>query len=105
VSSVGKLTHEEIGAKAEFVAVLSKPIRQSHLYDVLVRLLYGQRKSVTSLELSPSIFNSQLSEDLPLRILLVEDISLNQKVVIQMLQRFGYRADVANNGLEALSAL
>jgi signal transduction histidine kinase/CheY-like chemotaxis protein/sensor domain CHASE-containing protein/HPt (histidine-containing phosphotransfer) domain-containing protein len=105
VSSVGKLTHEEIGAKAEYVAVLSKPIRQSHLYDVLVRLLYGQRKSVTPLELSPSIFNSQLSEDLPLRILLVEDISLNQKVVIQMLQRFGYRADVANNGLEALSAL
>ncbi len=105
LSSVGKLTQKELGAKAEFIASLSKPIRQSHLYDVLIRLLYRQRICVRPLPFSPPIFNSRFSQELPLRILLVEDIALNQKVALQMLKRLGYRADVANNGLEALAAL
>nr|WP_052324773.1 response regulator [Hassalia byssoidea] len=105
LSSVGKITQKELGAKAEFIAVLSKPIRQSHLYDVLIRLLCRQRICVLPLPFSAPIFNSRISQELPLRILLVEDIALNQKVALQMLQRLGYRADVANNGLEALTAL
>ncbi|MGI2904052.1 response regulator [Tolypothrix sp. VBCCA 56010] len=105
LSCVGKITQKELGAKAEFIAVLSKPIRQSHLYDVLIRLLCRQRICVLPLPFSAPIFNSRISQELPLRILLVEDIALNQKVAIQMLQRLGYRADVANNGFEALAAL
>ncbi|XGV97489.1 MAG: response regulator [Leptolyngbya sp. BL-A-14] len=40
-----------------------------------------------------------------LRILLAEDQPINQKIVLLMLQRLGYQADVADNGLEALKAL
>lgn len=53
----------------------------------------------------PQVFDSELSQQLPLSILLVEDITFNQKVALKMLERLGYQADVANNGLEALSAL
>jgi PAS domain S-box-containing protein len=44
-------------------------------------------------------------QKLPLKILIVEDNLLNQKIAALMLQRLGYDADVVNNGSECLSAL
>ena len=40
-----------------------------------------------------------------MRILLAEDNPVNQKVAFRMLERMGYAADIANNGLEALNIL
>jgi CheY-like chemotaxis protein len=39
------------------------------------------------------------------RLLLVEDNLINQKVATLMLKHMGYRADIANNGCEAVNLL
>jgi PAS domain S-box-containing protein len=41
----------------------------------------------------------------PLRVLIVEDNAVNQRVATLLLQRLGYRAATASNGIEAIAAL
>ncbi|MFW6357921.1 MAG: response regulator [Chroococcales cyanobacterium] len=104
LSSVGILPEEDSSAKVEFAAFLNKPIKQSHLYNTLLQILSQQRIPIqTEVSSTPQFIN--LAEKLPLRLLLVEDVVVNQKVAMQMLRRLGYRADVVNNGKEALEAL
>ncbi|MGL6139614.1 MAG: response regulator [Planktothrix sp.] len=100
----------------EIAACLNKPIKQSQLYNVLINILgeeplevhvqsqtYLHSRNRGNLRASQDI--PLLAEKLPLRILLAEDHLVNQKVALQILQRMGYRADVAGNGFEVLEAL
>lgn len=46
-----------------------------------------------------------LAERCPLRILIAEDNRVNQRLAEKTLQKFGYQADIANDGREALACL
>ena len=85
-------------------AFLTKPVKQFHLYNVLIQILGGQPIQVKPSPATPPQKNPQLAA-FPLRILLAEDNVVNQKVALHLLRQMGYRADVANNGLEVLEAL
>jgi CheY-like chemotaxis protein len=93
----------------ELAAYLTKPIKKSHLVNILINIFSHQVVTIKEKEnvehLTPSKFDSQMAARIPLKILVAEDNVVNQKVAINILQRLGYRADVAANGLEVLTAL
>ncbi len=100
------LGRQDIGASegdVEFAAVLSKPVKQSQLYNVLVGIFGGVPNIAQSLQIGQ--VTPALGAVIPLRILLAEDNPVNVKVALLTLERMGYRADVAGNGLEVLDAL
>jgi PAS domain S-box-containing protein len=106
LSSMGKQEIYHKLNELDLTAVLNKPIKQSQLYHILVNLFGGKtlerfrgENGKNSLEIPV------LGEKLPLKILLADDHLVNQKVALQILQKMGYRADVAGNGLEVLEAL
>ena len=91
--------------QAGFSGYLTKPLRQTQLHDCLALVIgreappeAGQGRIVTRHTVAESARRSG-------RILLVEDNPTNQKVALAMLQKLGWHADVAVNGLEAIRAL
>jgi PAS domain S-box-containing protein len=97
-------------AGAGFAATLTKPVKPSQLYEVLLRVCGGGTaadgvvRRESGRRAAPEL-DPRMAERLPLRVLVVDDVAVNQKLMVTMLGRMGYRADVAGNGLEALAAL
>ena len=93
---------KEIG----FAAYLTKPIRSSQLYDCLITVTKPQQKADAK-KLSSIVTKHTLAENKKrnLRLLIAEDNSINQKVVLHIIEKFGYHADAVANGQEAVEAL
>jgi PAS domain S-box-containing protein len=86
-----------------FTAWLTKPVKLSPLYDTLVSVFAPSPRAP---EPRPRArLDADMARQLPLCILLAEDNVVNQKVARRILERMGYRADVAANGIEVLDAL
>lgn len=83
---------------------VSKPIRRSQLLDALTAPFRTSAPAWKKAEVKPEPPQPP-AETLPLRFLLVEDNLINQKVANRLLDQLGYRADVANNGQEAVDAV
>jgi signal transduction histidine kinase/DNA-binding response OmpR family regulator len=104
LSSLGRGEQEVTGL--DLAAFLTKPIKPSRLFNALVDV-FGAEELPAAKEKAAAEpqFDPQMGKRHPLSILLVEDNVVNQKLALRLLERMGYRADVAANGLEALEAL
>jgi len=101
-SSLGR---REVGEDASlFDAFLSKPIHQSNLFDTLVGIIAREDAPSAAAPAPVSALDSGMAARHPLRILVAEDNVVNQKLALRILQRMGYRADLASNGIEALES-
>ncbi len=92
-----------------FSAFLLKPVKAAQLYDVMMDILaereQAERRRTDAPQERRQQFDPEMAQRLPLRILLAEDNAINQKLALRLLERMGYRADVAGNGLEAVQAV
>lgn len=103
LSSLGKPEVTEQIEKIEFAAILTKPIQQSQLYEVLVRVL--REKPIIVNHTLTDAEQKRLADTIPLRILVAEDITVNQEVIRLQLEKLGYIPDIVSNGIEVLEAL
>jgi CheY-like chemotaxis protein len=81
-----------------------KPIRPSQLLEALCRAMSIHLQREKRAPSSPAL-DPDLARRLPMRLLLADDNPINQKVGLSVLHKLGYRADIANNGLEVVKAL
>ena len=85
-----------------FDSSLGKPVRAMALFQTMA-CLFGE--TLPDANATASTPKTNISLDHPLKILLVDDNNVNQRVAALSLQRLGYRADLAANGLEAIAAV
>jgi PAS domain S-box-containing protein len=76
---------------------LMKPVRRSYFLD-------AASNALSKLQPAESVAASDSAATLPNEVLVVEDNPANQKLALMILSHFGCHADLAVNGLEAISA-
>ena len=101
--SIDAATIGEIG----FDAHLRKPLIPSALFDCLLTAFgYTDKTEDVTREITPADNPpSALPPDRDIRVLIAEDNAINQKLVLKILESFGYQAEIAVNGKDALKAL
>ena len=82
-------------------AVLVKPVKPAILYQTLATVLRGEDDRCIE---EPAI-HVPLAIASSLKLLVVEDNRLNQKVAQRMLAQLGYTADMAGDGIELLEMI
>jgi PAS domain S-box-containing protein len=91
--------------QAGFNACVIKPTRQAQLYECLVSVWAMNPAAPTAAAAQPVVSAQVAAATTRARILVAEDNVVNQRVAVRLLERLGYRADVAANGHEAFEAL
>ena len=102
LSSVGdeyKKNHNQL-----FSAVMTKPIKQQHLFRHVLAGLQPRDRSTPQGRQSTPTLSEDFSGTFPLRILVAEDNEINQQVILYILQKIGYNPTIVTNGREAVDA-
>ena len=111
--SYGKRGDRQISKDSGIAVYLQKPVRQSQLYNCLIKVFAeasgdcGEQRS-PRLIAKHSLLEKNLSNNQPeeavskVCILVAEDNLVNQKVALSQLKSLGYAVDIAKNGLEAV---
>jgi signal transduction histidine kinase/CheY-like chemotaxis protein len=100
LSSITRNAEDDNFNELKFYKHLKKPIRKSKILDIvhdifIKELVINHKEEVPQ---HSSLLNSS-------RLLVVEDNSVNQLVILAMLKKLGYQAEVAANGVDALRKL
>jgi len=106
MSSLGTRGDARRLAALGFAAYLTKPVKQSLLYDCLANVLGDAAVSAVTAK-TALVTRRTINEERRrrMRILVAEDNPTNQLVAQRVLEKLGFRTDVVANGQEAVRAL
>jgi PAS domain S-box-containing protein len=106
ITSYGKRGDAKRLEAIGFSAYLTKPVKQSQLYDCLATVLGAADPFVKTQE-TALVTRHTINEASRrrVRILLAEDNATNQQVALSILEKLGFRADAVADGRKAVQAL
>ena len=102
LSSAGQRGDADRSLELGVATFLTKPVSQTELLETIVRVLGTAGPKP---EPAAPIVRQAIEKNKKLRVLLVEDNSVNQKLAARLLEKRGHHVTVTANGLEALGAL
>ncbi len=96
----------QLAREKGFAGYLTKPVRKKELIECLQMVLKSKgscfkeddKLLVTRHVVNEKNFNNKI------KILVVEDNEINQKLIVKLLNKFGYSCDIAVNGAEAVKS-
>lgn len=109
LSSIGREELMKVNALKLFDKILQKPVKLSPLLNAVAECC--QVTNITAQLVQPYHNKTNQEETsligaaYPMSILLAEDNNVNQMVAKRLLKRFGYRPDLAANGIEVIESL
>jgi CheY-like chemotaxis protein len=101
LSSIGNESKNEYANLFSFI--LTKPVRQQCLYTI-VDQAFMQEKAPAA-EQKKNILSDDFALEYPFSMLVAEDNIMNQKLILRVLSKLGYKADLANDGQEVLNMM
>jgi CheY-like chemotaxis protein len=102
LSSIGQRGEVSRCNQLKIDGYLTKPIRQSDLFDSILTVLGESLKEGEAITVTRHTLRENSRH---LKILLTEDNLVNQKLGSRVLEKRGHTVKIANNGLEALAIL
>jgi len=103
LTSSGQRGEADRAREAGISAYLTKPVRQSSLFDCLATVMAGPRTETVGSALD-TVPAGPARPAMAGKILLAEDNPVNRQVAMAMLKRLGFLVDVAVDGAEAVNA-
>jgi signal transduction histidine kinase/ligand-binding sensor domain-containing protein/DNA-binding response OmpR family regulator len=101
LSSIGDESKKQYSHIFSFV--LTKPVRQQYLYNVIEQVFTYNKSTVESPK--KNVLSESFAVEHPYKMLVAEDNLMNQKLIMRVLNKLGYEADLANDGSEVLNKM
>ncbi|UFH52755.1 hybrid sensor histidine kinase/response regulator [Spirosoma sp. KNUC1025] len=89
-----------------FSAILTKPVHQQQLAQLVQQLLKRQRPAASPVRPNAeSVYSLEFAQKYPFRILVAEDNLINVKLLVRILNKLGYSPAVAHTGKDVLNLM
>jgi len=106
LTSLGHHLDPDDLSAAGIEACVLKPVQQARLLERLTDVLSGSlTKWAETVHASGKLPRVPTTSRVPVNILVAEDNRINQMVALGLLQKLGFAADLASNGIEVLVAM